>query len=105
MSNEFVVRSLDEIRFWSRIMKEHALFLSLGFTFNEKKLIQEAQQYIALFERIEEQLAGYSVNSDPQQIQAFNSHVYQAAVSIWAYKRKVLGLIFVVKSLPIITLY
>lgn len=43
MSNEFVVRSLDEIRFWSRIMKEHALFLSLGFTFNEQKLIEEAQ--------------------------------------------------------------
>lgn len=93
MATEFVVRSLNEIKFWSRIMKEHALFLSLGFTFNEKKLIEEAQQYIAIFERIEEQLAGYNVNSDPRQIQEFNSYVYQSAVSIWAYKRKVLGLI------------
>ncbi|MFJ7827721.1 DUF2935 domain-containing protein [Psychrobacillus sp. NPDC096623] len=93
MANEFVVRSLNEIAFWSRIMKEHAFFLSLGFTFNEQKLIEEAQQYIAIFEKIEEQLAGYSVNSDPQQVKAFNTHVYQAAVSIWAYKRKVLGLI------------
>lgn len=93
MSNEFVVRSLDEIRFWARIMKEHALFLSLGFTVNEKKLIVEAQQFIAIFERIEEQLAGYSEQTDPQQIQAFNSQVYQEVASIWAYKRKVLGLI------------
>lgn len=93
MSNEFVVRSLDEIRFWSRIMKEHALFLSLGFTVNDKKLIEEAQQFIAVFERIEEQLNSYSVHTDPRQIQAFNTQVYQAVASIWAYKRKVLGLI------------
>lgn len=93
MSNEFVVRSLDEIRFWSRIMKEHALFLSLGFTVNEKKLIEEAQQFIVVFERIEEQLNGYSVHSDPRQVEAFNSQVYQAVAAIWAYKRKVLGLI------------
>jgi Domain of unknown function (DUF2935) len=93
MSNAFVSRSLDEIRFWSRIMKEHALFLSLGFSFNDSKLIQEAQQYITLFERIEEQLSRYSANSDPQTIRTFNNYVYQAATSIWAYKRKVLGLV------------
>jgi hypothetical protein len=93
IADPFVVRSLDEIRFWSRIMKEHALFLSLGFTYEDKRLIEEAQQFIALFERIEEQLNNYSIDSDPQQIKAFNSHVYQAATSIWAYKRKVLGLI------------
>lgn len=93
MTNTFVTRSLDEIRFWSRIMKEHALFLSLGFSFNDTKLIQEAQQFITLFERIEEQLSRYSPNSDPQQIKSFNNQVYQAATSIWAYKRKVLGLV------------
>lgn len=94
MADPFVVRSLDEIRFWSRIMKEHALFLSLGFNYDDdRRLIEEAQQFIALFERIEQQLSNYSINSDPQQIKAFNSQVYQAATSIWAYKRKVLGLI------------
>lgn len=93
MANAFVSRSLDEIRFWSRIMKEHAFFLSLGFSFNDAKLIQEAQQFIALFERIEEQLSRLSPNSDPQEIRNFNNQVYQAATSIWAYKRKVLGLI------------
>jgi hypothetical protein len=37
-------------------------------------------------------LSRFTVNSDLHQIQAFNSEVYQAAVSIWNYKRKVLGL-------------
>lgn len=92
MTNPIVTRSLDEIQFWSRIMKEHALFLSLGFTYEQKKLIEEAQHFITLFERIEEKLARYTVNSDLRQIQAFNSEVYQAAVAIWGYKRKVLGL-------------
>ncbi len=97
MADLFVSRSLDEIRFWSRIMKEHALFLSLGFNYDDTQLIQEAQQFIALFENIEQQLNQYSVHSDPQQIRNFNTQVYQAAASIWAYKRKVLGLILTCK--------
>ncbi len=92
MANPIVARSLDEIRFWSRIMKEHALFLSLGFTYEQSQLIDEARQFISLFERIEEKLARFTVNSDLRQVQAFNSEVYQAAASIWGYKRKVLGL-------------
>ncbi|SFA89466.1 MULTISPECIES: DUF2935 domain-containing protein [unclassified Bacillus (in: firmicutes)] len=92
MSNSFVSQSLDEIRFWSRIMKEHALFLSLGFSYDDKQLIEEAKQFIPVFQRIEEELSNFNVNSDPQQIIKFNNQVYQAAVSIWAYKRKVLGL-------------
>ena len=73
MANQFVTRSLDEIQFWSRIMKEHALFLSLGFTHDQKQLIDEAKQFISVFERIEEQLSKFTVNSDPQQIQSFNN--------------------------------
>lgn len=93
MNQAFVAKSLDEIKFWSRIMKEHSLFLSLGFTYEQKKLIDEARQFIAIFERIEEKLSRFSLNSDPQLVKAFNTEVYQAAASIWAYKRKVLGLI------------
>jgi hypothetical protein len=89
----FVTQSLEEIRFWSRIMKEHAFFLSLGFTADDTKLIQEAKHYIAIFERIEEQASEYNERTDPEVIRNFNIQVYQAAVSIWAYKRKVLGLI------------
>lgn len=93
MDHTFVTRSLDEIAFWSRIMKEHALFLSLGFSYTDSKLIEQAQQYIDLFERVEEQLSRYSADSDPQAIRNFNNQVYQAATSIWAYKRNVLELI------------
>jgi hypothetical protein len=93
MDRTFVTRSLDEIRFWSRIMKEHALFLSLGFSADDKVLIDEAKQFITLFEGIEQQLTRYDANSDPEQIKRLNIQVYQAATSIWAYKRKVLGLI------------
>jgi hypothetical protein len=92
MTNQFVVRSLDEIKFWSRIMKEHALFLSLGFTYEQQQLIDEARQFITVFERIEEKLSRFTVNSDLQQVKAFNTEVYQAAAAIWGYKRKVLGL-------------
>lgn len=92
MANPIVVRSLDEIKFWSRIMKEHALFLSLGFTYEQQQLIDEARQFISLFERIEERLSRFTVNSDLRQVQALNTEVYQAAAAIWNYKRKVLGL-------------
>ncbi|WP_445486853.1 DUF2935 domain-containing protein [Niallia sp. 03133] len=92
MANPIVARSLDEIEFWSRIMKEHALFLSLGFTYEQKQLIIESKQFISLFERIEEKLTKFTVNSELRQVQAFNTEVYQAAASIWSFKRKVLDL-------------
>jgi hypothetical protein len=74
-------------------MKEHALFLSLGFNCDDKQLIQEAKQFYNLFEQIQQQLGRYSNDSDPQYIRDLNNQVYQAATSIWAFKRKVLGLI------------
>ena len=92
MANPIVVRSLDEIQFWSRIMKEHALFLSLGFTHEQTKLIEEAQHFITVFERIEEKLARFNENTDIRHIRAFNKEVYQEAIAIWHYKRKVLAL-------------
>ena len=92
MVNPFISRSLEEIRFWSRIMKEHAFFLSLGFNYDDKSLIEEAHRFIALFEQIEEQLSQFSGSSDPEEVRNFNSYVCQAATAIWAYKRKVLDL-------------
>lgn len=50
MSNGFVIRSLDEIRFWSRIMKEHSLFLKLGFRCEDTQLINEANYFYSTFE-------------------------------------------------------
>lgn len=93
MPDAFVVRSLDEIRFWSRIMKEHSLFLSLGFRCEDTQLIHEAHQFYSLFESIENKAHAFSADSDPQVILHFNSEVHNAVSHIWAFKRRVLGLI------------
>lgn len=89
----FVARSLDEIRFWSRIMKEHSLFLKLGFRCDDTQLIEEANQFYHLFEKIEQKSHSYTNQTDPEQIKRFNSEVQLAATGIYAFKRKVLGLI------------
>ncbi|GIP39913.1 hypothetical protein J31TS4_31930 [Paenibacillus sp. J31TS4] len=93
MSDAFVSQSLEEIRFWSRIMKEHSFFLGLGFRREDTQLIQEANQFFYLFEKIEQQAYSFGVNTDPAVIREFNNEVYSAAAHIWAFKRKVLGLI------------
>lgn len=50
LDQAFVVRSLEEVRFWSRIMKEHSLFLKLGFRCEDTQLINEANHFYATFE-------------------------------------------------------
>jgi|GEM_PF-4305043 len=64
MADAFVERSLDEIRFWSRIMKEQSLFLKLGFTCDDTQLIEEADRFYAIFERIENQARSFPTNVD-----------------------------------------
>jgi hypothetical protein len=93
MADAFVARSLDEIRFWSRIMKEHSFFLRLGFRCEDTQLINEANQFYAVFEEIERRAHSFQVETDPQIIKQFNTEVHYAVTQIWAFKRKVLGLI------------
>jgi len=93
MANEFVARSLDEVRFWSRIMKEHSLFLRLGFRCEDTELIQEANQFYSVFEAIENKANAFTIGTDPQTIKRFNEEVHNAVSHIWMFKRKVLGLI------------
>ncbi len=93
MPDVFVSRSLDEIRFWSRIMKEHSLFLKLGFRCEDTQLINEANHFYAVFESIENKSNTLPLNSDPQVIRKFNSDVHIAVSHIWSFKRKILGLI------------
>ncbi|MED4601716.1 DUF2935 domain-containing protein [Paenibacillus validus] len=93
MSNGFVMRSLDEVRFWSRIMKEHSLFLKLGFRCDDTQLINEANHFYAVFEEIERRSNTFTPETDPEVIKRFNVEVHNAASHIWAFKRKVLGLI------------
>jgi hypothetical protein len=93
MADGFVVRSLDEVRFWSRIMKEHSLFLRLGFRCEDTQLINEANYFYKLFEGIEQRVHAFRADTDPTTIQQFNVEVHTAVSHIWAFKRKILGLI------------
>jgi hypothetical protein len=93
MPNEFVMRSLDEVRFWSRIMKEHSLFLKLGFRCEDTQLINEANHFYRIFEGIEQRSHAFQQDVDPSTIQRFNTEVHSAVSHIWAFKRKILGLI------------
>lgn len=99
MADHFVDRSLEEIRFWSRIMKEHSLFLKLGFNCDDTQLIREADRFYSIFENIENQSLAYSSDTDPQTIYDFNKVVHGAVCHIWAFKRKILELIIHCKIL------
>lgn len=74
-------------------MKEHALFLKLGFRCEDTQLIQEANHFYAVFEAIENRSHLLPLDSDPQIIMRFNLEVHNAVSHIWAFKRKILGLI------------
>ncbi|MGF9643805.1 DUF2935 domain-containing protein [Paenibacillus sp. FSL L8-0502] len=89
----FVSRSLDEIRFWSRIMKEHSFFLGLGFRAEDTQLKTEANRFYTIFEDIEKRSHEFNNKTDPYTIKEFNTEVQNAATNIWAFKRMVLGLI------------
>lgn len=93
MSDRFVVQSLDEIRFWSRIMKEHSLFLKLGFRCEDTQLINEANHFYRVFEGIEQRSHAFRIDVDPTVIQQFNIEVYSAVSHIWVFKRRILDLI------------
>lgn len=93
MPDEFVARSLEEVRFWSRIMKEHSLFLRLGFRCEDTQLINEANHFYSIFESIETRSHAFTLGTDPNTIRKFNEEVHVAVSHIWVFKRKVLGLI------------
>jgi hypothetical protein len=93
MPDPFVARSIEEISFWSRIMKEHSLFLRLGFRCEDTELINEANYFYKLFEGIEQRVHAFDLNVDPATIIHFNMEVHAAVSYIWAFKRKILSLI------------
>jgi hypothetical protein len=74
-------------------MKEHSLFLRLGFRCEDTQLINEANHFYTTFEAIEQKSHTLPPDTDPQLIRSFNIEVHTAASHIWAFKRKVLGLI------------
>jgi hypothetical protein len=56
-------------------------------------LINEDNQFYATFEAIENSANACTIGTDPHTIKRFNEEVHNAVSYIWAFKRKVLGLI------------
>lgn len=50
--NKFITLSLDLNLFFLRIMKEHSMFLQLGFTPIDSKMAAEASEFAACFEKL-----------------------------------------------------
>jgi hypothetical protein len=67
-------------------MKEHSFFLGLGFRAEDTQLIQEANEFYAIFENIERRSYEFKMDTDPYTIKEFNTEVRNAATNIWAFK-------------------
>ncbi|WP_035099790.1 DUF2935 domain-containing protein [Aneurinibacillus terranovensis] len=93
MSNLFVKRSLDEVRFWSRTIKEHAFFLRLGFTVDQVKLVQEVDRYYYLFQKFEDRTEQLNDRCKPELMIRTNMEVYHTTSQMWEFNREILGLI------------
>jgi hypothetical protein len=87
----FIDRSLTENRFWLRIMKEHALFLSEGFSRNDTNLIQEAIKFFHYFDR--QLQRAQTIPATVQNVRKLNEESIQLASLFRNFKRNLLLLI------------
>jgi hypothetical protein len=78
---------LDAARFWTRILKEHALFIRLGLPADQVELRAEAQAFFDLFEELEARVNEVQ-SIDPGLLQ----DLIEAVNGIIAFKRRLLGL-------------
>lgn len=84
--------TICEIRFWLRIMREHALFISIGLPCDQTVLIREAQRFIAVFARLQEEAAG---RIGEAMLPDFLRRVRAAVEELWAFKRRILHLMLI----------
>ena len=82
--------NLSRVQFWLRIMKEHSLFMKLGFACSDVELIRQSEQFYTEFENLEKQ--SQCVNSD-ESFMAFVEKVMVAVKNVFAFKRHVLHLL------------
>lgn len=88
-AKDFVRRSLEENRFWLRIMKEHALFLSEGFNRRDNDLIAEANRFFRLFDRLLREAQSLEDPSE-ERVYRFNKLVIRAVTDFRNFKQEVL---------------
>ncbi len=85
----FVSRSLEENRFWLRIMMEHAFFLRLGFPATATKLIRQARDFQDIFERQLER--ALRTPPEPRLVRQLNNDSIVLTRRIADFKQRVLN--------------
>jgi hypothetical protein len=79
--------NLRRVQFWLRIMKEHSLFMKLGFSCDDVNLIQKAEKFYGLFEEMQK---------DSQRIQneeefmCFVKEIMGPVQNLFIFKRNLL---------------
>lgn len=86
---DFAQRSLTENRFWLRIMKEHALFLSEGFSRRDTKLIAEANRFFQLFHKLLTE-AMHFTDPSAEKMFKFNQGVIRSVAEFRNFKQELL---------------
>lgn len=86
---------LEEARFWSRILQEHALFIKLGLPADQPEFIEKAQAFIDLFGGLRKRLE--KVNRLEGDLLA---DLIDAVKAIIEFKAKLLRLIIQCKEAP-----
>ncbi len=86
---------LEEARFWTRIMEEHAFFIKLGLPADQKELREEAQAFVELFCSLRIRL-----DKVCRLEGALLDDLIKAVKSIIEYKAKLLRLIVECKDAP-----
>lgn len=86
---------LEEARFWTRIMQEHALFIQLGLPADQPELIEEAEIFINIFKNLRRRLdAACKLEGD------LLCDLIEAIKDIIEFKAKLLRLIIQCKEAP-----
>lgn len=85
----FVARSLEENRFWLRIMKEHSLFLSEGFNRRDTAHIASANRFFTLFDALLTEALAFR-SPAAETIFRFNVDVITAVKDFRNFKQEVL---------------
>lgn len=91
----FEFNRLEEARFWSRIMKEHALFIKLGLPAGQPELRQEAQMFIDRFQELQNRLEEVS-RLEGRLLE----QLIEAVRAIIAFKARLLRLLIQCKTEP-----
>ncbi len=79
--------AVSEVRFWVRILKEHALFIQMGLPSNRPDLIAEARRFYELFGRLQD-----AVDARPTLDNALLTEIRQAVAALIEFKRHLVRL-------------